>query len=844
MSTTWGRHSHCASSSRGTFALPGTEARYERSLPFRFLHLDLDVRIVIDQGGVAGKVTHTIERVDKNATELSLDAIDCAIDRVEVDAGQGFEAAPHDYDETTLKVRIGARFQSGKVRVTYRAWPRRGLYFLKPDAKVPDRPHQVWSQCQDEDARHWFPCHDKPHVKVPADFRYTVPRAMQVLGNGELVKKTVSKAKGRRGGTARYHYRMSHPLSSYLVTLVVGQFEIIRDRDAVLPSGRTVPVEYWVPKGRSADGRRAFDGTPRKIELFSRCLGAEYPFSRYTQVVVSDFIFGGMENTTATTMYEHVLLDERAALDIDSHDLVAHELAHQWFGDWLTCRDWPEAWLNEGFATYFEHVDAEDRKGSDEYLFGIERDLESYLGEARGRYERPIVCREYSEPIDLFDRHLYEKGSLVLHLLRRELGDDVFWAGLSRYAETHANSSVTTFDLQRALEQVSGRSLDRVFHEWVRRAGHPELKVKVSWENKTLLVAFTQTQKATPYELHLEIEVRRKGGKVERHSLDSSQRHAAISVSLADRPEYVAIDPDLRIPGEMTVEASSEMLRNQLLFGSTVRVRRTAARLLGSKHDFKTAEVLRRVLLDEKAPWNLRAACASSLGKLHHEAALDALQAAATTRSPETRAAVAEALAPFREESTVPTLQKLLTDPSYLVSAAATLALGKSGSSEAKPLLEKQLQQSSWGDVVCSAAVDAMAELRDPSLVPLIKKQTEYGTPTRARRNAVVALARLARTADTRAHLRKLLDDRHPHFRMAVVAALEEMGDTKSRGILVGQLERDTDGRVVRRIREALAKLDRSRPNREMLDKIAELERNVTELQGRLATMEAKKKGR
>ena len=157
-----------------------------------------------------------------------------------------------------------------------------------------------------------------------------------------------------------------------------------------------------------------------------------YPWNKYAQVVVSDFIFGGMENTTATTMYEHILLDERAAIDITSDDLIAHELAHQWFGDYVTCRDWSEGWLNEGFATFFEHVWREKHLGRDEYDYGLKADLDAYLGEAHGRYRRPIVCQDYDAPLDLFDRHLYEKGGLVLHALRVELGDALFWKGVAR----------------------------------------------------------------------------------------------------------------------------------------------------------------------------------------------------------------------------------------------------------------------------------------------------------------------------------------------------------------------------------------------------------------------------
>lgn len=843
-----GHHHQCAGAARGAFALPGTERRYERSLPFRFTHLEIDLRVHLDQKRVRGHVTHSLERVATSVRELTLDAVDFAIQKVEVDSGKGFAKADFDYDDRVLRVSMSTRFQKGRVRVHYEAEPTRGLYFLAPDDKVPDRPQQVWSQCQDEDARHWFPCHDKPHVKVPAQFRYTVPKGMQVLANGDPIASRAKATTGKQQKKSKdawvsYRFRIDQPLPSYLVTLVVGQFDVVKDRDAVLPSGRTVPVEYWVPKGKKQDGLRGFAGTPRKIEKFSELLGVEYPFSRYTQIVVNDFVFGGMENTTATTMYEHVLIDERASIDIDSHDLVAHELAHQWFGDWLTCRDWPQAWLNEGFATFFEHIDREDRKGEDEYLHGIERDVSSYLNEANSRYQRAIVCREYDEPIDLFDRHLYEKGALVLHLLRRELGEETFWAALSDYVVAHGQSNVETNDLKRAMELKSGRSLDRFFEQWLHRAGHPKVHVRVTAENKRLTVHFEQKQKDLPYELTYEVEVRIKG-TTERHLLCSAERHAALSLPMPTRPEYVAIDPELRIVGDLQVEAPKEMLRNQLTMGQTPRVRGTAAKLLEKHHDWKSQEALSKALAHTKGSWMERVACARTLSKLRGERAKAALLAVRKDKSPEVRAQVATSLGSFREPDVEQALLDACKDESYLVTAAATLALGKTRLSAAGKVLEKQAKQSSWADVVASAAMDGLAELRDSKYASLIKRYTDYGVPTRARRSAVGALSRVSRSEETRLHLVELLDDPHPHFRLSVVAALEELAGRKVRNALSARLSRETDGRVVRRIKEALRRLDGGSSNRETLDRLAELERELNSLKGRLAHVEAERQKR
>jgi aminopeptidase N len=267
-------------------------------------------------------------------------------------------------------------------------------------------------------------------MKQTSELVVTAPSGWSVLSNGELVD-----AHRPKGKPWRFHWKMTQPHASYLLTLVAGAFAVIED-EAHASSERgakRVPLSYWVPEGKEKEGKRTFARTPDMVRLFGDKTGVPYPWNKYAQVVVHDFIFGGMENTTATTLYEHVLLDDRATLDVTSDDLIAHELAHQWFGDYVTCRDWSEGWLNEGFATYFEHVWREHDLGRDEHEYALAADLHTYTSESHGRYRRPIVCRDFDAPLDLFDRHLYEKGGLVLHALRVELGDEAFWRGVRLY---------------------------------------------------------------------------------------------------------------------------------------------------------------------------------------------------------------------------------------------------------------------------------------------------------------------------------------------------------------------------------------------------------------------------
>jgi aminopeptidase N len=838
-------HSRCACSSAGSpFALAGTERKYERSRPFAIPHLFLDLALDFAAKSVSGTATLDFERVDAEASELELDAVGFTIESVRVDTGKGFAASDFSYDGDTLVLRGLARAQSGKVELRYRVTPRRGIYFLAPDAKVKDRPRQVWTQCQDEDARHWFPCHDKPHVKMTTELRVSVPSGFVALSNGELIES--EKPAGKKPWT--YHFRLDKPHPSYLLTLVAGNFAIVEDRDAEPSKGRKVPVRYYVPPARKRDTERSFGETPRMIELFSRITGVPFPWQRYSQIVVSDFIFGGMENTTATTMYEHVLLDERGALDISSNDLVAHELAHQWFGDFVTCRDWSHAWLNEGFATFMEHVEREDRLGRDEYDFGVSFDIDTYLHEASARYLRPIVCRDYAEPIDLFDRHLYEKGGLVLHMLRRELGDETFWTGVREYLTSHAYGIVETNDLQRALEHVSGRSLERFFDSWVYRPGHPDLKVKVSWDDGLLSVSVKQAQKigdTAQFHFELEIEVGLRSGDVSRHKKSVTLANDTFVLKLPERPAFVAFDPELRVVGELTVEAPSDMLRTQLTKATRGISRARAAEALSRRDDPPTIAALAASLGNAKEMWAVRAEAARALGKIRSEEAFSALAEHAGAEHPKVRRAVAAALGNFKTPEAAKVLEKRAkSDPSYLVEAESVRALGRTRQPEALKVILPLLDRPSWADVARAGAIDGLAALRDERALPEVLERTRYGFPTRGRRAAIAAVAQLSEGRKAREHLEELLDDKDPHLKIDVVAALQNLGDPKARGALHRAKERELDGRVVRRLREALRDMgehntvaERKRLN----DELENVRGELSELKARLSKVEAGK---
>jgi aminopeptidase N len=828
------------------FALAGTKRVYERPRPFAIDHIALDLALEVERKAFSGTATLDVTRVDPGATEIALDAVGFDLASVEVADARAkkiaFAPAAHVYDGETLRVTLPKELAAARIRVTYSAVPRRGMYFLAPDEHVTDRPRQVWTQCQDEDARAIFPCHDKPHVKQTTELRVRVPEGWYALSNGELISEDKDV----------FHWKMSEPHPSYLFTLVAGEFTRIDDEPV-----DGVPVSYLVPRGREVDGKRTFGRTREMIRHFGQLFGVPYPWNKYAQVVVSDFIFGGMENTTATTMYEHVLIDERAALDISSDDIIAHELAHQWFGDLVTCRDWSQAWLNEGFATFMEHVDRESHKGRDEYDYGLKGDLESYLSEARGRYKRAIVCQDYDAPIDIFDRHLYEKGGLVLHLLRRELGDALFFRGVGLYLTRHRKGVVETRDLMRALEEVSGRSLEQFFEQWVHRPGHAELDVKIEHDGEVCTVSVKQTQDRTPpghgahqgtpdnvtplfaFDLALDLvfekETRREVRRVD-------QAAQTFSFRVPTRPRFVVVDPELAVLGEVKIEAPADMLRAQLTGAASARGRMAATPGLGRLDDPPSTRALAETLASDAEFWGVRAEAADALANQRSEAAFAALESAAATKHPKVRRAVMHALGSFRTAKSADLLKKsALRDPSYLVEAEAARALGSTRQSSGLETLVDILDRPAWADVIRAGALDGLANLRDERAVPHVVARTRYGVSIRGRRAAILALPKLSGDKKARETLEDLLDSPDPYVRVDVVRALAEMGDPKSRGPLHRQLDRELDGRVRRRIREALRDLGGAakRETDRLRDELEALRNDHAELKARLGKIEA-----
>jgi len=338
------------------FVLKGTSPFYAPDRTFDTEHIKLELTLDISKESIEGVCETTLRAITGKAQEMTFDAADFRINKVRWNG----RPAKFDYKNNKLRVQATGPVKEGAkvvVSVAYKVVkPKLGVYFVKPSRAYPDKPTQVWTQGEDEYSRYWFPCHDAPHERTTTEVIVTVPKGFTAVSNGELVR-TVQRNKG-----TTFHWAQKIPHATYLVTLTVGRFSVIEDK------WKKTPVLYYCEKGREEETNRAFSKTPKMLEFFSSHIRTPYPYAKYAQIAVADFIYGGMENTSATTQTDSALLDERAAIDYTSDELVAHELAHQWFGDYLTCKDWSHAWLNESFATYFDALFKRHDKGQNEYL--------------------------------------------------------------------------------------------------------------------------------------------------------------------------------------------------------------------------------------------------------------------------------------------------------------------------------------------------------------------------------------------------------------------------------------------------------------------------------------------
>ena len=842
-----------------SFTLPGSTPHYNPDRPGQVEHIFLDLTLNISQQMLQGICTITLNPIRNDIKFLTLDGVNLNIQSITINHIN----QPFTYNGEKIQINlINPTEENHKINIAiaYSVQnPEKGIYFISPNSYYPNKPHQIWTQGEDEDSRYWFPCFDYPGQLSTSEIRVKVPQPFLAISNGLLIATETIE------NHTIYHWYQKEIHPTYLITLAVGDFAEIKDQ------WRDIPVNYYVEKGREEEGLRSMGKTPKMIEFFSNTFGYDYPYPKYAQVCVTDFTFGGMENTSTTLLTDRCLLDARASLDNrNTESLVAHELAHQWFGDLVVIKHWSHAWIKEGMATYSEVLWTEYEYGKDDAAYYIWGERNSYLSEDKGRYRRPIVTHIYREPIELYDRHLYEKGACVYHIIHRELGTDLFLKVLQTFLKNYAHQTVETIDLIRTIENTTGRNLLYLFDQYVFRGGHPDYKVNYEWDNQSNLakVTVTQTQAKNNQSLDdlFDLKIPIGFGYKEQNPIIFNvrvyQQEQSFFFPLEKQPDYISFDVGNAILKTVELDYPLPELKSQLEYDPDPVSRIYAAESLAKKGGLEALKALGKALTDDPF-WGVRVEVAQQITKVKLDHNFNVLIIGLQDKDARVRKAIVEGLGNIKTYASYEQIKEIvqLGDESYNVEATAIRVLGGMSSidydddelqAEIWDLLQDVLKnRGGWNEVVRCGAIAALAQLRNhPLTVPILNDYTEMREPQPLRLAAIRGLGEISKHEKQNnqewilEQLEYLAKETFFLTQIAVVNALTKVPNTRAIGILSSIAEQTKDGRIKRLAEEGIQTVQKNVGNepaiKQLREDLEELKKENQELRTRLENLEAK----
>ena len=490
--------------------------RASETKSFDLIHTRLDVRFDWQKHYMYGEATISMKPHFYPSKVIYLNARGMEIKRVALINSRDTGNLNFSYSNDTITINLDkelTRQETITVYINYISKPDelkniggsaaissdKGLYFINADGKIKDKPREIWTQGETQSNSVWFPTIDVPNQKSTEEINITVANNFKTLSNGLLVKSIQ-----HTDNTRTDYWKMDLPHSPYLFMMAIGEYAIVKDK------WRDREVNYYVEPKYEADARAIFGNTPEMLEFFSKTLGVDYAWPKYSQVVARDYVSGAMENTSATLHGEFLQQTKRELLDGTNEDVISHELFHQWFGDLTTCESWSNLPLNESFATYGEYLWNEYKYGRDVADIGLESDLKSYLDESKMKQEH-LIRFYYENREDMFDRHSYAKGGTILHMLRKYVGDDAFFASLKLYLQKNSFKTTEVHDLRLAFEETTGEDLNWFFNQWFLNQGHPSLNINYNWDasimNQEIVVEQLQDLSTTPlYKLPIDVD--------------------------------------------------------------------------------------------------------------------------------------------------------------------------------------------------------------------------------------------------------------------------------------------------------------------------------------------------
>jgi aminopeptidase N len=757
-------------------AAAGPKARADQpfapSRDYDLQNARIELRFDLDQRRVLGQVTHTLTTLKDGLRELDFDSVGLTIQSASLDGKE----ARFSTDDAKLRVALDGVGKAGdkhEVTIRYEGRPKKGLYFILPNKSYSAQPKEIWTQGEAEDTRYYVPIYDYPNNRTKTQMIVTVPRDWVTVSNGKL-ESVVDAGQGMKTWT----WRQSQPISTYLISLVAGEF------DESKKTWRNTPIDYRVPHGEANRIEPTFARTPEMLSFFSDRLGVPYPWDKYDQTAVDQFTLGGMENVSATTLTARSLMHPALVREsLEGQDgLVSHEMSHQWFGDLVTTKDWGNLWLNEGFATFMASLWEEHQYGADNASYARWRAQATWFRQRR-LFDVPIVTREFRDSLE-YAGNIYGKAGLVLEMLRQNLGDEAFFHALQHYLQANRLQNVVTADLIKAIEESAHVSVDRFFDQWIYGAGAPRFVVSTTYDAGTgqVRMEVKQTQDVRGhvglFEVPVEVAVTTAAG-TKSVPITLTKADETFSFPAESQPLMVLFDKGDKILKSVEFQKSPAEWIYQLQHAQDVPDRADAAQALGDVKGSDSAISALSAATGDRY-WGVRVQALTALGKIGGAQAEKGVLPGLADPEPWVREIAVDQLAKFSDDSALAAKLTEIAgkDIAYRVRAAALLGLGQRKAAGAMATLESAAATDSPDDMIRRAALRAMGMLGDDRAVPRLLDWLEQGKPVRLRTAAISSLGQIAKKDDSvESRLIEQLNDPDFDIRLAAVLALGERGD-------------------------------------------------------------------
>jgi aminopeptidase N len=655
------------------------------------VHTKLDVKFDYDKAYMNGKVWITLKPHFYPTDSLTLDAKGMDIHKIAIMQGTTMKELKYKYDNWQLRITLDKKYKGDEpytVYIDYTAKPNevevrgsaaisdaKGLYFINPKGEVKDKPTQIWTQGETEATSVWCPTIDKPNQKTTDEIYMTVPSKYVTLSNGKLMTQ-----KKNADGTRTDYWKMDLPHAPYLFFMGVGDFAIIKD------SWKGKEVSYYVEKEYAPVARKIFGLTPEMIGFFSKITGVDYPWVKYAQITGKDYVSGAMENTTATLHSDAAQQDARQLTDGNGWEsTIAHELFHQWFGDYVTAESWSNITMNESFANYSETLWDEYKYGKDAGDAQNFGDMQGYLGSNSAK--KDLVRFYYGDKEDVFDAVSYNKGGRILHMLRNYVGDEAFSKALNLYLTTNKFKAGEAQQLRLAFEEVTGKDLNWYWNQWYYGSGHPNLDINYSYDDaaKKARVIVTQTQSDKVFKLPVAVDIYNGANKT-RYQVWAKNKVDTFYFDAAQKPDLVNFDGDkILLCTKKENKTLDEYIHQYKYAGSYLDRREAIDFAAKNQDDPKAVDLLKTALKDRYFGLRSYAIGKLDLKKENVKQATEPILASLAKNDPQrpVRAAAIAKLGQLKNTSYVNLFKSAVNDSSYSVSGNALEALSNIDSAAA-----------------------------------------------------------------------------------------------------------------------------------------------------------------